>query len=872
MSSFKYDGTRVNSAVDAINQISSKFSSLSTSIRSATNQIISARGFQEYVGGISSDTFSGYIDQCGAEIVNLSTSIRQKEVSILAYSEDSNAIGSFLNHLTNKEYQSLDLSELSSYIGLDRRAGNFAKGVGASALTFGLGVVEGVADFGETLVDTAALGLTGAASIFTGIYDFFTGSNTTKKMWENTKAYVSEKKVENAFNRFYDNNSFGQFLKQNAYGFDTVRGIGKGLGYTAGVIGLTAVTGGLAAGGIGSAGSITAGNLAATAGVLGFGNGTEEAWADGATLGKGLLYGAAAGAWEGAQWFAGAKINQFGGVGDQVAKGIFKGASSGVGTRIFMDTVDSGLEGFVQPALTMIYKDYGGANFVENYKTAFSAAGGWGNVATQAAIGAIGSTIGEISGARKLLKANDPGDLEDVGKAAGTAGVAAGAEGADQIFKSMGADGNTAAVTDSIGNAAKMATDLGDDVASSALKNGDVDFDMTEGTPTVKTIGGSDVDADQLFKSSDFDFTDVEMHDFIEPSPGTVADGLDDSLFPAMKSGDLGVGYMSDAGASPTPREKIKYTDIERVGPFDEQLSRVPPGTDVIEGTRIPRDAVVTETWEVYSYDDSLDPSFEVGLKKMEDIYGKDSIQVMSARSVVAKEKIADVHDMLHNLDDLETMNISDQAKVVFDGVGLPSRDYSFELDGRGTTSAGDALFAEDIAFWRNMSDADRAPMDRYTGGAYDPIGISLRSGTDLPDDLARGVGTLSRQLDSRPGLAERTILYRGMDSLGFVDESFRTMTPDQVVDSINKMANGTVVLGDNSFSSSTPFRNGGFSDKKVLEVCSVAPGTKGSYLGTMSHNGHESEFLLQAGTGNRKIILGADLFEGKIILYTAIP
>ena len=126
--------------------------------------------------------------------------------------------------------------------------------------------------------------------------------------------------------------------------------------------------------------------------------------------------------------------------------------------------------------------------------------------------------------------------------------------------------------------------------------------------------------------------------------------------------------------------------------------------------------------------------------------------------------------------------------------------------------------------------------------------------------------------MDSRPGLAERTILYRGMDSLGFVDESFRTMTPDQVVDSINKMANGTVVLGDNSFSSSTPFRNGGFSDKKVLEVCSVAPGTKGSYLGTMSHNGHESEFLLQAGTGNRKIILGADLFEGKIILYTAIP
>ena len=580
-------------------------------------------------------------------------------------------------------------------------------------------------------MDTAALGLTGAASIFTGIYDFFTGSNTTKKMWEKTKAYVSEKKVENAFNRFYDNNSFGQFLKQNAYGFDTVRGIGKGLGYTAGVIGLTAVTGGLAAGGIGSAGSITAGNLAATAGVLGFGNGTEEAWADGATLGKGLMYGAAAGAWEGAQWFAGAKINQFGGVGDQVAKGIFKGASSGVGTRIFMDTVDSGLEGFVQPALTMIYKDYGGANFVENYKTAFSAAGGWGNVATQAAIGAIGSTIGEISGARKLLKSNDSGNFEDVGKAAGTAGVTK----ADQVFNSIGGNGNTEAVVGSLGTAAKMAADLGDDVASSAFKQGDVD--LSDVSPTMKSVdsGVEYVPDGGVSKSSQ-----------VFNSNGTTPDV-------SVRAGDT-VDTVS------TPREKIKYTDVERIGPFDEQLSRVPPGTDVIEGTKIPRDAVVTESWEVYSYDDSLDPSFEVGLKKMEDIYGKDSVQVMSARSVVAKEKISDVHDMLHNLDDLETMNVSDQAKVVFDGVGLPSRDYSFELDGRSTTTAGDALFAEDIAFWRNMSDADRVPMDRYTGGAYDPIGISLRNGSDLPDDLARGVGSLSRQLDSRPGLTERTIMY----------------------------------------------------------------------------------------------------------------
>ena len=407
MSSFKYDGSRVNSAVDAMNQIANQFSSLSTNIRSATNQIVSARGFQEYVGGISSDTFSGCIDQCGAEIVNLSRGIRQKEVSILAYSKDSQAIGAFLNHLTNSEYQSLDLTELAPQIKINRFSDNLIKGLGASAATFGLGVVEGVADFVETGADLVTIGGTMLASIFTGAYDLFTGSNTTKRMWENTKAFVSEKRVENAFNRFYENNPIGQAIKQNAYGFDFVRGVGKGLGYTAGVIGVNVLTGGLAAGAMGAAGSISAGQLALTAGIMGFSNGTEEAWADGATIGKGLLYGAASGAWEGVQWYAGAKINQLGGVGDQVAKGIFKGASSGVGTRIFMDTIDSGLEGFVQPALTMIYKDYGGANLVENYKIAFNAAGGWGNVATQAAIGAAGSAIGEYSGARKLLKSAD---------------------------------------------------------------------------------------------------------------------------------------------------------------------------------------------------------------------------------------------------------------------------------------------------------------------------------------------------------------------------------------------------------------------------------------------------------------------------------
>lgn len=402
------DPSSVHSVVSNISKLQDDFSSLSSSIKSATNQIVSARGFNEYIGGLSSDSFSSYVTECGAAVGDLVTTIQQKEISILAFNKDSAAINAFLDTLDRKDYDRLDLSEIDSYISFGRKAGNFFKGLGADIATVGLGLVEGIMDFGETGADLVTLGGTLFASIFTKGYDLLTGSDVTTQMWNETKAKVSEKKVENIFNNFYSDTEIGQSIKNNAYGFDAVRGVSKGLGYTAALIGTNILTGGLASGlGVGASGSITAGQLATTAGVMGFSNGTEEAWADGATTEKGLLYGAATGAWEGAQWYLGAKINQYGGFGDQVAKGIFKGAYAGVGTRIAMDTVDSGLEGFVQPALTMIYKDYGGDSFAENYSKAFEAAGGWANVGTQAAIGAFASAVGEYAGARRLLKAND---------------------------------------------------------------------------------------------------------------------------------------------------------------------------------------------------------------------------------------------------------------------------------------------------------------------------------------------------------------------------------------------------------------------------------------------------------------------------------
>ena len=411
MASIHYNGDVVNATLSSLNALSGELSSLSSGLNSAASQIVSARGFNEYVGGLSSDTFGGYVDQCKGYVTGLSDFIRGKQVQILAYDGDQEEINAFLSSLDRLEYKRLDLSPISGYISDEYKVGLVARGFLSGLAVAGLGLAEGLGEFAETGADLVILASSIFKTVFTKGYDFIHGTDTTKELWDRTRAKVSEKRVESAFDSFYANTSAGRYLRDNAYNYDKVRSIGKGLGYTAGVIGLTVLTGGMAAGGIGAAGSVSAANLGMTAGVMGFSKSTQNAWADGATTEKGLLYGAASGAWEGAQWFLGAKINQFGGFGDKIggkiAKGIFKGAETGVGSRVFLDTVDSGLEGFVQPALSMIYKDYGKDSIVDNYKSAFAANGAWGGVATQAAIGGIASGFGEYVGARRLLKAAD---------------------------------------------------------------------------------------------------------------------------------------------------------------------------------------------------------------------------------------------------------------------------------------------------------------------------------------------------------------------------------------------------------------------------------------------------------------------------------
>lgn len=343
-------------------------------------------------------------------------------------------------------------SAASKVAGVIGDIGNFLwtgiKKVGASVANVVIGLVQGLAEFVEAIVDTCAIIVTSAASIFTGLWDLgqwihgkITGNenwnSATKAMWGGVMDFVGTTHVKDAFRSFYEKTAVGKWLDANAFEWFKSTGavyqIANGIGYVAGVVILTIVTfgaGGAAVGASSAATSaattaVTAGQTALIAGTAGFGRGAETAWSQGASLGEGLTYATLNAGWEGLQFYVGAKIGAPGGYGDKVASVLLKeGTSAGTralvtsGTRVILDAADGGVEGFVQPLLQSVYADgyYDDAgNFVEftdkdgiftRAIALFDDMGGWSNVGIQAAIGGGGSLIGEAGDLTRFLKSN----------------------------------------------------------------------------------------------------------------------------------------------------------------------------------------------------------------------------------------------------------------------------------------------------------------------------------------------------------------------------------------------------------------------------------------------------------------------------------
>ena len=308
-------------------------------------------------------------------------------------------------------------------------------GTQAALVTGVISIGEGILSFGEAIVDTGAIVLTASVSVGTGIvdlgqalYGLVTGEeweSVTKQMWEGTQGFVATEHVKSWFDGFYENTEVGRFLKENAnlFGlvdFDTIRSVGSGIGYTIGVVALTVLTFGVGGAAVsGSSATVSAAQLATTAGVAGFGRGTESAWKDGASLGEGLMFGGLNGVWEGFQFYIGGKIAGFGNAGNTFLGHSMKGFENkalNALTRVILDGADGGLEGFAQPLMATVYKDgyttpegeyvefTSDMNIIERAGKLFDSYGGWGNVATQAFIGSAMSVVGEGFDLRRYLK------------------------------------------------------------------------------------------------------------------------------------------------------------------------------------------------------------------------------------------------------------------------------------------------------------------------------------------------------------------------------------------------------------------------------------------------------------------------------------
>lgn len=348
---------------------------------------------------------------------NIGAVVTNKAQSFFAGREE--VIGSAMEWLTT--------NALPVLLKISKAANTALKVTGATVGTVISSLVEGVGNLAGAILDTGITIIGAAVSLATYVFidaplNIFY-SVAFRKEWDSisgkimagTKAFVAKKHVSGWFDSFYENNYLGKWLKSNSLFFNNVREITNGVGYTAGIIGLTFLTAGIAGAiGVGGASTSAATTVTTIAGVAGFGKGTGDAWQKGASTVSGMISGALNGLWEGFQFFVGAKINGI---------DVFGKSASTVKTKLInslvhvcLDGVDGGAETFAKTLIDSCYKDGyidNEGNYI-NYTSSdsvlkrlqenFDDLGGFNTVLTGALSGMATSALSEVFDLGKYFK------------------------------------------------------------------------------------------------------------------------------------------------------------------------------------------------------------------------------------------------------------------------------------------------------------------------------------------------------------------------------------------------------------------------------------------------------------------------------------
>ena len=250
---------------------------------------------------------------------------------------------------------------------------------------------EGIVD-GCTIIGSGVISLgTFAVEYINGGMAKTDGFKFTEELIKNTQEFVGKDWIGNAEKWFYSTDlgkSIDEtaLIQHNSAEAQFISGIGEAT--------FNIMTGGALAGATGLSAKTA---MIATSGIKGMGIGYQNATIDGADAQSAALYGTASGSWEMLQWAVGAQINTYAANGFKTAGTNTAKVLGTLALSTSLDSIDAGVEGFVQPALQMIYKD-------SDYLTLFEQNGGFQNVIKQAAIGGVMSLATSIGDAEKSFK------------------------------------------------------------------------------------------------------------------------------------------------------------------------------------------------------------------------------------------------------------------------------------------------------------------------------------------------------------------------------------------------------------------------------------------------------------------------------------